>query len=319
MPGEFDLIERICARAIARDDVALGIGDDAALLTPPPGMQLAIATDTLNIGVHFPAETLPDDIGWKSLAVNLSDLAAMGALPAWASLSLSMPAADAVWVDGFIDSFTALASLHDVALIGGDTTRGPLSVCVSVVGFVEPGAALRRDGAQIGDDVWVSGTLGDAAAALSLLQWGAGQSSPPEALRARLDRPTPRVALGRVLRGVASACIDVSDGLLADLGHVCEASGVGAVVDLDTLPASVVFAKHGDPDIRRRWQATGGDDYELCFTVPVSVREWVTEAAERVGVAATRVGRVVEGSRVHAQVDGDPWQAASVGYRHFEG
>ena len=316
--GEFDLIERIRARAGTRDDVLLGIGDDAALLMPPPGVQLALATDTLNIGVHFPVETSPADIGWKSLAVNLSDLAAMGAVPAWASLSLSMPVADSAWVDAFLDGFTALASLHDVALIGGDTTRGPLSVCVSVVGFVEPGAALRRDGAQVGDEIWVSGTLGDAAAALSLLQWGAGEAAPHEPLRVRLDRPTPRVALGHALRGIAHACIDVSDGLLADLGHLCAASGVGAAVNVDALPASDVFAKHGDADLRRRWQATGGDDYELCFTAPVSVRESVTEAAERVGVAVTCIGRMVEGSGADPQVEGKPWQAARVGYRHFE-
>ena len=184
---EFDLIARIRSRADAsRADVVLGIGDDAALLAPPPGQHLVVAMDTLNAGVHFPAGTAPADIGWKTLAVNLSDLAAMGATPAWCTLSLSLPAGDDGFVDGFLDGFLALASAHGVALVGGDTTRGPLSACVTAHGFVAPGCALRRAGADVGDDVWVSGTLGDAAAALA--QWQAGEAM-DAALRVRLDRP----------------------------------------------------------------------------------------------------------------------------------
>ena len=216
--AEFDLIARIRARAATRGDVILGIGDDAALLQPPAGMQLVVAMDTLNSGVHFPPETAAADIGWKALAVNLSDLAAMGAQPAWCTLSLSLPDADAGFVDGFVDGFLELAERHGVALVGGDTTRGPLSVCVTVHGFVEPGTALRRAGARAGDEIWISGTVGDAAAALA--QWRAGRGA-DAALRSRLDRPIPRVALGRALRGIASSCIDVSDGLAADLGHIC--------------------------------------------------------------------------------------------------
>ncbi|HVR82516.1 MAG TPA: thiamine-phosphate kinase, partial [Luteimonas sp.] len=212
--AEFDLIARIRARARSRDDVVLGIGDDAALLRVPAGKLLVIATDTLNSGVHFPHDTAPTDIGWKALAVNLSDLAAMGAQPAWCTLSLSLPHGDAGWLDGFLDGFLALADQHGVALVGGDTTRGPLSVCVTVHGLVADGMALRRDGARVGDDIWITGTLGDAAAAL--VQWRAGGAADP-ALRARLDRPVPRVATGLALAGVAHACIDVSDGLLADL------------------------------------------------------------------------------------------------------
>ena len=197
--AEFDLIARIRARAGSRGDVVLGIGDDAALLQPPAGMQLVVAMDTLNSGVHFPPATAPADIGWKALAVNLSDLAAMGALPAWCTLSLSLPEASDAFVDGFLDGFLELARQHDVALVGGDTTRGPLSVCVTAHGLVEPGMALRRDGARVGDEIWVSGTLGDAAGALA--QWqSAGDGD--ALLRARLDRPTPRVALGRALRGL---------------------------------------------------------------------------------------------------------------------
>ena len=316
MPGEFDLIQRIRARVGTRGDVVLGIGDDAALLSPPAGMQLAVATDTLNIGVHLPSETSPYDIGWKALAVNLSDLAAMGAMPAWCSLSLSMPQADGAWLDAFIDGFTALAVIHDVALIGGDTTRGPLSICVSVIGFIEPGRALRRDGAQIGDDIWISGTLGDAAAALS--RWQVGREM-PQALRERLDRPTPRAALGRALLGIAHACIDVSDGLLADIGHVCAASGVGAQIDIDTLPASpgLIALAGGDVESRRRWQASGGDDYELCFTAPPEAAAHVEEAALRSNTRVTRIGRIKAAPGVRALQGDVDWQPVSTGHEHF--
>lgn len=308
--GEFELIARIRARAAGRTDVVLGIGDDAALLQPPPGMQLAVAMDTLNAGVHFLPDTAPADIGWKVLAVNLSDLAAMGAQPAWCTLSLSLPDADEAFVDGFLDGFLQLAALHDVALVGGDTTRGPLSVCVTAHGLVEPGTALRRDGARSGDEVWVSGTLGDAAGALA--QWRAGGDR-DGALRMRLDRPTPRVALGRALRGIASTCIDVSDGLLADLGHVCGASGVGAEVDADALPASEALRAAFDAPHRRALQATGGDDYELCFTAPPSRRDAVQALAARLALPLMCIGRVVAGRDVGC----DGLAAGRPGYRHF--
>ncbi|HQW59549.1 MAG: thiamine-phosphate kinase [Thermomonas sp.] len=327
--GEFDLIARIRARAPTRADVLLGIGDDAALLLPPAGLQLVVAMDTLNAGVHFPPATAPADIGWKALAVNLSDLAAMGAQPAWCTLSLSMPEAQAGFVDGFLDGFLALAAQYDVALVGGDTTRGPLSVCVAVHGLVEPGMALRRDGARAGDEVWVSGSVGDAAAAL--VQWkegckGGQLGCPAEAqpdplslaLRARLDRPTPRVALGRALRGVASACIDVSDGLLADLGHVCAASGVAATVDVDALPASEALRASFSSEHRRHLQATGGDDYELCFSAAADAHAVVLRAAATAAVAVTRIGRILPGAGVAAHTaDTDPWSAPATGWVHF--
>lgn len=313
--AEFDLIDRIRRRVIARGDVMLGIGDDAALLTPPYGTQLAVATDTLNIGVHFPSDTAPADIGWKALAVNLSDLAAMGAAPAWCSLSLSMLDDDVVWLDGFLDGFSTLAARHEVALIGGDTTRGPLSICVSVIGFVEPGAALRRDGAKPGDDVWVSGTLGDAAAALAL--WRAGKVM-PDALRHRLDRPTPRVALGRALIGIAHAGIDVSDGLLADLGHVANASAVGIEIEIDRLPASsALIALAADDEQRRRWQATGGDDYELCFTASIEQRARIDALSDALALPLTRIGSAWDGKGVQAIANGRPWQSTQSGYLHF--
>ena len=312
---EFDLIARIRARAASRDDVVLGIGDDAAILRLPPGHDLVVAMDTLNAGVHFPAATAPADIGWKALAVNLSDLAAMGAMPAWCTLSLSLPASDAAWVDGFLDGFLDLASCHDVALVGGDTTRGPLSVCVTVHGFVEPRGALRRSDARVGDDVWVTGTLGDAAAALR--QWQAGDAIDP-ALRARLDRPTPRVAVGRALAGVAHACIDISDGLLADLAHVCRASRVGARIDVDALPASDALRAAFDGDVRRTLQAAGGDDYELCFTAPKTARLAIDAAMLDTDVSATRIGTIVAGDDIAVvTADGAAWAPPRSGYVHF--
>ncbi|HEY0504357.1 MAG TPA: thiamine-phosphate kinase [Lysobacter sp.] len=313
--AEFDLIERIRVRVATRPDVILGIGDDAALLQVPPGRPLVVAMDTLNAGVHFPDGTAPSDIGWKALAVNLSDLAAMGAEPAWCTLSLSLPAPDEGWIDAFLDGFLDLAALHRVALVGGDTTRGPLSISVAVHGFGEPGRALRRDGARVGDDVWISGTPGDAAAALA--QWRDGGER-DAFLRARLDRPTPRIALGRALVDVAHACIDVSDGLLADLGHVCRGSGVGAEVGLDRLPASDALRCAFDEAARRTLQAAGGDDYELCFTAPAELRDEVERAGRASAVAVTCIGRIVEGEGVRAMTaDGQPWQPGRSGYQHF--
>ena len=310
--AEFDLIARIRARATSRGDVVLGSGDDAALLQPPSGMQLAVAMDTLNAGVHFPPETAPADIGWKALAVNLSDLAAMGAAPAWCTLSLSLPDGDPGFVDGFVDGFLQLAAQHDVALVGGDTTRGPLSVCVTVHGFVEPGTALRRDGARVGDEVWVRGTLGDAVGALA--QWQAGQAI-DAGLRVRLDRPTPRVALGRALRGIATACIDVSDGLLADLRHVCAASGVGALIDVDALPASDPLRACFGRERQRALEATGGDDYELCFTAPAWRRAALLEAAPE---SLSCIGRIVAGTGIAmSDATGGAWNGPVHGYQHF--
>jgi len=317
--AEFDLIARIRARAalqeMQRGDVVLGIGDDAALLQVPAGMQLVVAMDTLNAGVHFPPETDPHDIGWKALAVNLSDLAAMGARPAWCTLSLSMPDADAGFVDAFLDGFLALGAEHDVVLVGGDTSRGPLSVCVTAHGWVEPGQALRRDGARVGDDIWISGTLGDAAGALA--QWQAGIAIDPT-LRLRLDRPSPRVALGRALCGLAHACIDVSDGLLADLGHVCAASGVGAQLDVDALPASDALRAAFGSDRLSVMQAGGGDDYELCFSAAPSARISVQAAAASAAAAVTRIGVVTAGGGVIASDSaGAAWSPPTAGWVHF--
>lgn len=312
--AEFDLIDRIHTRVRERADVLLGIGDDAALLQVPPGMQLVVTADTLNAGVHFPEATAPADIGWKSLAVNLSDLAAMGATPAWCTLSLSLPEADASWVDAFLDGFLELADQHAIALVGGDTTRGPLSISVTAMGLVEAGSALRRDGARVGDDVWVTGTLGDAAAALEAVL---GQHMISASLRQRLDRPIPRIAAGQRLSGIVHSCIDLSDGLLADLGHVCERSGIGAEIDLANLPVSDALAAL-DPAQRCRWQASGGDDYELCFTASPRNRELVMQALDFTDVSATRIGRIVAGQGVKAfDTEAREWNPVQSGYQHF--
>ena len=311
--GEFDLIARIRARVATRADVVLGIGDDAALLAPPPGRQLVVTADTLNDGVHFPRGTSPADVGWKALAVNLSDLASMGAEPAWCTLSLSLPQSDPAWIEGFLDGFLDLAGQHGIALVGGDTTRGPLSIAVTAMGLVEPGRALRRDGARVGDEVWVTGTLGDAAGGLALLD-----REPVPALRARLDRPTPRVAAGRALAGIATACVDVSDGLLADLGHVCARSHVAARIDVDALPASAALREaFGEAD-RIALQASGGDDYELCFTAPADAGADIGAVSAQLGLRFTRIGRIVAGEGVHpVDAKSQPWSSPRRGYDHF--
>jgi len=322
---EFDLIAVIRDRcAVAREDVRLGIGDDAALLAMPAGHILAVSTDTLVAGVHFPKSTRAFDIGWKSLAVNLSDLAAMGATPAWATLALTLPDADAQWVGQFADGFAALAGEFKLALVGGDTTRGPLSVTVTVHGFVPDGAALLRSGARAGDGVYVTGTLGDAAAGLRILAQGEGApgNDRPTTSRTilieRLDRPTPRVAQGLALRGRASACIDISDGLVADLGHVCAASGVGAEIDVESLPASSALFGLCDAPTRHALQLAGGDDYELCFTAADAEAASLLGDLARGGCGATRVGRIIAGHDVNIRdAGGNPVAVMRPGWEHF--
>ncbi|KJV29683.1 thiamine-phosphate kinase [Luteibacter yeojuensis] len=294
---EFDLIERIRRHTdVARDDVALGIGDDAAVVAVPAGRELAIAVDTLVEGVHFPKGTAAADIGWKALAVNLSDLAAMGATPAWALLALTLPAAEEPFIDGLARGFAELATPYRLALIGGDTTRGPLTITVTVHGFTTPGQALLRSGARVGDAVMVTGTLGDAAAGLRCL--AEADPAPYAALVERLNRPTPRVAAGQALRGIATACVDVSDGLVADLGHICTRSGVGAEIDPALLPRSSAMLTHFHDADAIDFALAGGDDYELCFTVPADKASEVAADLARVGCGATRIGRIVEGAGV---------------------
>lgn len=313
---EFDLIEVIRARVdVARGDVALGIGDDAALLNVPAGQQLVACTDTLVAGVHFPVGTAPEDIGWKALAVNLSDLAAMSAQPVWALLALTLPDADAAFVECFAEGFAELARAHGVALAGGDTTQGPLAVTVTALGFVPHGLALTRGGARVGDALFVTGTLGDAAGALRVLR-ESGENGVE--LRARLDRPEPRIAAGLALRGIASACIDVSDGLLADLGHVCTASGAGAELDVDALPLSSALTTAFDAATCRELALAGGDDYELCFTVAGAREAEMQAALARKGCEATRIGRIVAGSGVRVlDAHGNEVATPRAGWEHF--
>ncbi|SNT00145.1 thiamine-phosphate kinase [Noviherbaspirillum humi] len=293
MPSEFDLIARHFTRP-PRDAarVPLGVGDDCALVAPAAGMQLAISSDMLVEGRHFFAQADPALLGHKCLAVNLSDLAAMGARPLGFTLALALPAADDDWLRAFAGGMLALADAHDCDLIGGDTTRGPLNICITIFGEVPTGQALRRDAARSGDDIWISGTLGDARLAL------AGYRREIELDAASLQRagrrmhvPMPRVALGQALRGIAHAAIDISDGLVGDLGHILERSGVGACIDADALPAGPELAAHPS-ELRRPFALAGGDDYELCFTAPASARESVLAAAAECGTPVTRVGRI---------------------------
>jgi thiamine-monophosphate kinase len=302
MMGEFELIERYFTRPTRK--AVLGIGDDCALLQPAPGMHLAISTDMLVAGRHFFADVDPRTLGHKALAVNLSDLAACGARPLAFTLALALPDATAQWLEPFSQGLLALAEAHDCELIGGDTTQGPLNICITVFGEVPAGAALLRSGARAGDDLYVSGTLGDARLALEALQ--GTHPLPPEVLtqaRLRLEQPTPRVALGLALRGVASAAADVSDGLLGDLCHILDKSGVGATVHTQCTinliaaracpaGASGIFNSYLDENRALQCVLAGGDDYELVFTAPPSHRDAVQVAAQASGTAVTRIGQI---------------------------
>jgi thiamine-monophosphate kinase len=291
--SEFDLIARYFTRpARPGSCAALGIGDDCALLQPTPGMQLAISSDMLVEGRHFFAGAEAEALGHKCLAVNLSDLAAMGAQPLAFTLALALPAAQDAWLAPFSAGLLALADLHDCELIGGDTTKGPLTICITVFGEVPPQAALRRDAAKIGDDIWISGTLGDARLALAGFRNEMMLDNAVQQLAAeRMHRPTPRVALGCALRGVAHAAIDISDGLSGDLGHILQRSGVGALLDVDALPAGPALQQQSQA-VRRNFTLAGGDDYELCFTAAADRRDAVLHAAATCGVTVTCVGGI---------------------------
>ncbi|MDB5842497.1 MAG: thiL [Herminiimonas sp.] len=299
MLSEFSLISRYFDRPLRHDrHAALGIGDDCALLTPASGMQLAISSDMLVEGRHFFAGADPAKLGHKCLAVNLSDLAAMGAAPLAFTLALSLPEAVEEWLAPFSDGMFRLADQHGCALIGGDTTKGPLNICITIFGEIPPGLALRRDAARAGDDIWVSGTLGDARLALAGYRRELKMDAPMiEACAGRMHEPTPRLALGCALRGIAHAAIDISDGLIGDLGHILKRSAVGAALNVDALPAGPVLAR-APQDLRRRFTLAGGDDYELCFTAPVSNRIAVLAAAHRSATPVTRVGSIEAGNRL---------------------
>lgn len=318
MPSEFDLIARYFTRVPRR--AVLGVGDDAALVRVRPGMELAVSTDMFVSGTHFLPEADPRWLGHKALAVNVSDMAAMGADPRWAVLSLSLPRADAAWLRKFSRGLFDLADTFGIDLIGGDTTRGPLNVCVTIFGEVPNGKALRRDGARAGDDVWVSGDLGSAAIGLAHLQ---GRVRLPGAAAARcvraLEMPQPRVALGQRLRGIASAALDVSDGLLGDLGHICERSALGADIELERVPRSPDLERLRDADFVHAAVLSGGDDYELCFTASPRVRRRVESLGKRLGTRLTRIGRMRAGREVRVlRSDGSPYRTRKRGFDHFD-
>lgn len=317
MLTEFELIRRYFSPPT--DHTILAGGDDAALISVTPGMELAISSDLLLADRHFRSQDEPYGLGHKALAVNLSDLAAMGAQPRWVTLALSLPLADPRWLEQFAYGFLDLARRYSVDLIGGDTTGGPLSMCVQIMGEVAPGRALRRAGARAGDDLWVSGGLGDAALGLAYIK-GDFELQGPEREHAllRLHRPQPRVELGRALAGVASACIDVSDGLVADVGHIAQASGMHAVIEWDLVPLSSAAIRYRDYPLVQRAALAGGDDYELAFTAPPSARAQLASLAGELGLALTRVGRIEAGADV-AVVDrnGAPLVLAERGFDHF--
>ncbi|MES2511690.1 MAG: thiamine-phosphate kinase [Pseudomonadota bacterium] len=310
--GEFDLIERYFKRPARR--AVLGVGDDCALLQPSAGMQLAISSDMLVKGRHFFPDVDPAALGHKALAVNLSDLAACGATPVAFTLALALPRADEAWLKGFSTGLLALADAHGCELVGGDTTQGPLNICITVFGEVPVGQALLRSGAKVGDDIYVSGSLGDARLALEALR---GQVTLPAdvlaAARLRLERPEPRLALGQALRGIATSAIDISDGLIGDLGHILKASGVGATLDTD---AALPLMRAADK--RLDYVLSGGDDYELAFTAPPSARQAVEAAATRAGTAVTRAGRIEQqpGLRL-ADAQGRPVAGDFRSFDHF--
>lgn len=313
--SEFELIRRFFADATPnRADVVLGIGDDCALLQPAPEQTIAVSIDTLVAGRHFLPDVDPAALGHKALAVNLSDLAAMGATPAWLTLAITLPAADLDWLAAFMRGFAALAEQHRVQLVGGDTTGGPLSVTIQAHGLLPVGRGLRRSGASPGDRLFVSGTLGDAALALRHRRAGLEAGD----LQARLDRPTPRVALGLLLRDIASAAIDVSDGLHADLGHLCAASGVAARVVLAQLPLSAAVREACKAD---NWQLplAGGDDYELLFSVAPERIADLKNACQAINEPIREIGELRRGAGITLiYPDGSEGRETPQGYDHFK-
>jgi thiamine-monophosphate kinase len=317
---EFDLIDRYFRDLTpGRGDVVLGIGDDCALLEVPQGRRLAVTIDTLVEGVHFARGADPESLGHKALAVNLSDLAAMGAEPAWVTLALTLPRAEANWLEGFANGFGALARAHGVALVGGDTTRGPLSITVQAHGLVEPGRELRRSGARAGDLIYVTGTLGDAGLALMVQQGLFVGPEHLEFLRRRLDRPEPRLAAGRALRGIATAAIDISDGLASDLGHVLKASGCGALIWMDRLPLSAAMRDYVTETGDWSPALSAGDDYELCLVVPSKKQAEAEAMGRELDCELSCIGMIEEMAGLRCLAEDGRLVDATSGYDHFSG
>ena len=329
---EFDLINQFFKpTTIKRDDVLVGIGDDCAILSTPPGKALAISTDTLISGVHFPQSTCAEDIGYKSLAVNLSDLAAMGAEPAWVSLAISLPQADESWLKQFMHGFNQLARQFNLALIGGDTTQGPLSITVNITGFVDASRALKRSQAKVGDSIFVTGNIGDASIGLKAV-FNQLKSQPlftdnnkSECIK-RLNRPVPRIKAGQLLTSFSGAAIDISDGLLADLNHICEASSVGALINLQQIPLSQAALNYygnlpgaqigGHID----WQSilTGGDDYELCFTCADQQYAQMQDMMESHNIDIFCIGKIIDEPGIKCLHNETLMSLDHTGYNHFK-
>jgi len=321
MAGEFALIDKYFARPTP--SAVLGPGDDCALLQPSPGKQLAVTTDMLVAGTHFLPDTDPKNLGWKALAVNLSDLAAMGAVPRWVTLAGAMPAADETWIASFAEGFFACANEFGVDVVGGDTTKGPLNLCITALGEIEPGQALRRDGAQAGHQIWVSGRPGLASLGLAQLQGRIELPAPWQRLCiGALEKPRPRIALGRALRGIASAAIDVSDGLLGDLAHIAERSGCAAAVRLVQLP-HLPKGESYDAVLRKlalECQLAGGDDYELCFTAPAEQHLAIGRIAAELELPLWCIGEMTDGKAGEVTVfdpDDKPVEFDRKGFDHF--
>lgn len=319
--SEFSLIARYFDRVrSSRFDVETGIGDDCALLNIPEKQTLAISTDTLVSGIHFLPDIDPADLAYKALAVNVSDLAAMGADPAWLTLALTLPSVDESWLESFSESLFEQLNYYDMQLIGGDTTKGPLSMTLGIHGYVPVGRALKRAGAKPGDWIYVTGTPGDSAAGLAILQerLAVEDATDKQYLLQRHLRPTPRVLHGQALRDLASSAIDLSDGLVSDLGHILKASNCGARIDLDMLPYSAAMTKHVDAEQAMRWALSGGEDYELCFTVPELNRGALDVAIGHLGIPFTCIGQMsadIDG--MHFQRGGDVVTFDYKGFDHF--
>jgi len=321
MAGEFNLITQYFVnRQTQRKDVQLSLGDDSALVTSPDNVQIAISTDTLVAGTHFIAEANPAWVAHKALASNLSDLAAMGASPAWVSLALTLPEPDEMWLAPFSEAFFDLANYFNIQLIGGDTTKGPLSMTLTVQGFVPQGKALRRDGAKVGDWIYVTGTLGDSAAGLEAILDEKARNKPhAETLEYRHYHATPRLLAGQALRGVASSCLDISDGLVSDLGHIMRASGVAAVIDVDALPlSSELETFYRDRDHALQVALSSGEEYELCFTVPEEQKGQMDTLLAPTGTKATCIGQIRSGDSLSLERAGKALDWHVSGYDHFK-
>jgi thiamine-monophosphate kinase len=320
MPAtEFEIIERYFRQAAKQSkSVVCGIGDDAAVVELPPGQQLVVSTDTLVSGVHFFQDADPSDVGYKSLAVNMSDMAAMGADPLWVTMCLTLPDNNIDWIRKFADGFFTLADRYSVSLVGGDLTHGPLSISIQIMGAVPAGKALKRSGAKPGDLVYVTGRLGLAALAVAVLK---GETTiyqqPPSICLDKLNRPVPRLEIGSRLRGIAGAVIDISDGLAGDLGHILDASSAGAEIELNKVPVAAELRKL---DAAAMWQyaLNGGDDYELCFTLPVTQQEKLEQAILKLDFPVTCIGRIIKSNGITWLQGGKPYkEIVSGGYRHF--